>query len=248
MPRTTRPTQIQTIQQWTELGQVDAIWVIPVAGEAIAPALEDATAAGIVVIAGGFPSDFGFDGPMPGMSFSAISNVEFGKGIGDMMAACVNERLDGQADIIYVGPNVPSETTDNINESSHEALAAGAPDATIVQELIAGTDQAATQQMIESALQGNPDSNAFMAGDAEATMAGLNAYTGAGKDPSEICVVGSGGTEDQIASIDAGELYGTVAFDFEADLTQNVDQVHRMASDPSAEGPQLTVPIKIISS
>ena len=240
--------QVQTIEQWVELDQVDAIWVIPVAGDAIAPAIEAATEAGVAVIAGGVPADYGFDGPMPGITFSVIDNVDFGKGIGDLMAACINERLDGEASLIYVGPSTPSESTTNINESSMEALAAGAPDAEIVQELVAGADMAATQQSVESALQGNPDSNGFMAGDAESTMAGLNAYSSAGNDPTEICIVGNGGTEDQIAAVEAGELYGVVAFDFVGDLAQNVDELHRLAADPTAEGQQLTVPISIIES
>ena len=240
--------QVQTIQQWTDLKQVDAIWVIPVAGEAIAPALQDATKAGIVVIAAGFPADFGFDGPMPGITFSAIDNVKFGKGIGDMMAECVNKRLGGKSSVIYVGPANPSVTTDNVNSSSHAALAAGAPGAKIVQELLGAADQATTQQAIESALQANPDSDGFMSGDAEATMAGLNAYSGAGKTPTDICVVGNGGTDDQLAAVKTGDLYGTVAFDFQADLTQNVDTLHTMAADPTADGSQLTVPIKIIAS
>ena len=186
--------------------------------------------------------------PIPGVTFSAIDNVDFGKGIGDLMAACINERLDGEASVIYVGPSTPSESTTNINTSSQEALASGAPDAEIVQELVAAPDLAGTQQAVESALQGNPDSNGLMAGDAESTMAGLNAYTGAGMDPTEICIVGNGGTEDQIAAVEAGELYGVVAFDFVGDLAQNVDELHRLAADPTAEGQQLTVPISIIES
>ena len=47
-----------------------------------------------------------------------------------------------------------------------------------------------------------------MAGDAESTMAGLNVFTAAGKDPQEICIVGNGGTEDQIAAVEAGDLFG----------------------------------------
>ena len=41
-------------------------------------------------------------------------------------------------------------------------------------------------------------------------------------------------------------LFGVVAFDFEADLMQNVDELHRMALDPTAEGQLLTIPISRI--
>ena len=241
--------QVQTIEQWVELDQVDAIWVIPVAGDAIAPAIEAATEAGVAVIAGGVPADYGFDGPIPGITFSAIDNVDFGKGIGDLMAACINERLGRRG----VGDLRRSEHAER-EHHQHQRRARGGPRRRSARcrdrpgvgrrrRIMAGT-----QQAVESALQGNPDSNGFMAGDAESTMAGLNAYSGAGMDPTEICIVGNGGTEDQIAAVEAGELYGVVAFDFVGDLAQNVDELHRLAADPSAEGQQLTVPISIIES
>ncbi len=238
--------QIQTIDQWVQLDEIDALWVIPVAAEALKPSLEAATDAGVVVIAGGKPADYGFEGEVPGITFSDIDNVAFGKGIGDLMAACVNDRLGGESDVIYVGPNSANESTTNINTSSQEALAEGAPDATIVQELVAASDLAGTQTMVETAIQGNPGTDGYMAGDAESTMAGLNAYTNAGMDATSICIVGNGGGDDQVAAVDAGELYGVVAFDFEGDLIQNLTELHTMAADPTAPGQLLTVPITVI--
>ncbi len=107
-------------------------------------------------------------------------------------------------------------------------------------------DVAGTQGVIESALQANPDAVGLMAGDAESTMAALNVFTAAGKSGQDICIVGNGGTDDQIAAVDAGDLFGVIAFDFEADLMQNVDELHALAQDPTAEGQVLTIPIKRI--
>ncbi len=92
--------------------------------------------------------------------------------------------------------------------------------------------------------RGNGGVVGLMAGDAESTMAGAQRLHGAGKTRAEICIVGNGGTEDQIAAVDAGDLFGVVAFDFEGDLVQNVDELHRLAADPTAEGQRLTVPIR----
>jgi ABC-type sugar transport system substrate-binding protein len=127
-------SQLQTIQQWVKLGQIDALWVIPVAAPTLAPVLTEATAKGIVVVAGGKPKDYGFDGPQAGITYSDIDNVAFGKGIGDMMAKCVTGRLGGKASVIYAGPASANESTTNINKSSADALAAGAPGAKIVPE------------------------------------------------------------------------------------------------------------------
>ena len=239
--------QVQTVEQWVELDQVDGIWIIPVAAEAVAPSLQAATDAGIVVIAGGVPADYGFDAPPAGMTFTNIDNAEFGVGIGEMMADCVDERLGGEGQLLYIGSGQGSLSTDDINTSSKATLAEQAPGAEIVQELVAiPNDVAGTQGVIESALQANPDAVGLMAGDAESTMAALNVFTAAGKSGQDICIVGNGGTDDQIAAVDAGDLYGVIAFDFEADLMQNVDELHALAQDPTAEGQVLTIPIKRI--
>lgn len=239
--------QVQTVEQWVELDQVDGIWIIPVAAEAVAPSLQAATDAGIVVIAGGVPSDYGFDAPPAGMTFTNIDNAEFGVGIGEMMADCVDERLGGEGQLLYIGSGQGSLSTDDINTSSKATLAEQAPGAEIVQELVAiPNDVAGTQGVIESALQANPDAVGLMAGDAESTMAALNVFTAAGKSGQDICIVGNGGTDDQIAAVDAGDLFGVIAFDFEADLMQNVDELHALAQDPTAEGQVLTIPIKRI--
>ena len=239
--------QVQTVEQWVELDQVDGIWIIPVAAEAVTPTLQAATDAGIVVIAGGAPADYGFDTPPPGMSFANIDNAEFGVGIGEMMADCVDERLGGEGQLLYIGSGEGSISVEDINESSKATLAEQAPGAEIVQELVAiPNDVAGTQSVIESALQANPDVVGLMAGDAESTMAALNVFTAAGMNGQDICIVGNGGTEDQIAAVEAGDVFGVVAFDFEADLVQNVDMLHAMAQDPTAPGQVLTIPISRI--
>ncbi len=240
--------QAQTIDTWVELDQVDAIWIIPAGGEAVADSLLTAAESGIPIVAAGVPEDYGWDGLQENITFANIDNVAFGGGVGELMAACVNERLGGEAEVLYMGSDDPATSTEQINSSSLAALADGAPGATVLDELIAvANDVAGTQQVIESALQANPTSNAFMAGDAEATMAALNVYTAAGMDAQEICIVGNGGTDDQLAAVEAGEVFGVVAFDFEADLMQNLDELHRLAAAPGEVGEQLTIPINVVS-
>src|SRR4051794_18986446 len=68
-PKGDPSTQLQQIQQWVQLGQVDAIWVIPVAGETIVSALKEAQSKGIVIVASGKPSDYGFTDSEPGITF-----------------------------------------------------------------------------------------------------------------------------------------------------------------------------------
>ena len=44
-----------------------------------------------------------------------------------------------------------------------------------------------------------------------------------------------------------GKLYGEVAFDFQKDLAQNLQQLHKMAADPKAPGEQIVTPIQVIT-
>ncbi|HQY33254.1 sugar ABC transporter substrate-binding protein [Actinotalea sp.] len=238
-------TQIQTIEQWVQLGQIDALWVIPVAADTLTPVIEQAQEAGIVVIAGGLPVDYGMDEAEPGVTFSNVDNTAYGEGIGTLMAECVAERLDGVAEVLFVANAQVQSGAALINEGALAAFAAEAPDATIVQQVDAKEERAADQTLIQTALQANPGANGLFTGDAESTMAAVNAFTNAGADPTTLCIVGNGGTEEQTAAIEAGTLFGVVSFDFMGDMGQNLAELHTLAADPTAPGRVLTTPISL---
>lgn len=239
-------TQLQTIQQWVKLGQIDALWVIPVSAETITAAITEALDKGIVVIAGGLPEDYGMAEGTPGITFSNVDNGVYGAGIGELMAACVDERLGGSAEVLWVANYQVQEGGSIINESALAAFAEGSPDSTIAQELIAKEERAASQTLISTALQAHPDVQGVFTGDAESTMAAVNALTAAGKDLTQLCVVGNGGTDEQKEAIDAGTLFGTVSFDFMGDTAQNMELLHGMAADPTAPGKKVVTPISQI--
>ena len=239
-------TQLQQIQQWVELDQVDAIWVIPQAADAITSAIEDALAKGIVVVASGVPEDYGMEEGAAGISFSNVDNVAYGTQIGDLTAQCITERLDGKAEIIFLQSPSGAQSTAEINDSIKAAVADGAPDAEFVNEQDAA-DRLGSAQIVSSALQAAPNANAIIATDDESSLGALDALKAAGKDPSELCVVGAGGNEEAVAAVDSGELYAEVAFDFVGDLGQNLGELHTLAADPSAPGQQLTIPIQVFT-
>ena len=236
-------TQLQTIQQWVKLGQIDALWVIPVAPEPITAAIQEALDKDIVVIAGGQPKDYGMEAGTPGITFSDVDNSLYGTGIGELMAACVDERLGGKADVLWMANFQVQEGGAIINESALSAFSAKSPESSLGQELIAKPDRASSQTLISTAMQAHPDAQGLFTGDAESAMAAVNAFSAAGKDPSKMCIVGNGGTDEQKAAIKDGTLYGTVAFDFEGDTAQSMTLLHDMAADPSAPGQQVTTPL-----
>jgi len=239
-------TQLQQIQQWVDLDQVDAIWVIPAAAEAVTSALVAAQAKGIVVIASGVPADYGFDGPQAGITFTNVDNADYGSKLGGLAADCINERLGGKGNIIYLQSPIGAQSSDEINQAVKDAIAEGAPDSTIVNTQDAAADRLGNSQIIASAIQGAPDANVIIGTDDEATLGALDAAGQAGLDPTAICILGAGGNEEAVQSVTDGKLYGEVAFDFQAALGQNLVELHKLAADPSADGSQLTVPINLI--
>ncbi|MEO8262948.1 MAG: substrate-binding domain-containing protein, partial [Pseudolysinimonas sp.] len=217
------------------------------AAEAVTSALVAAQAKGIVVIASGVPADYGFDGPQAGITFTNVDNADYGSKLGGLVADCINERLDGAGNIIYLQSPLGAQSSDEINEAVKAAIADGAPDSTIVNTQDAAADRLGNSQIIASAIQGAPDANVIVGTDDEATLGALDAAGQAGLDPTAICIVGAGGNEEAVQSVTDGKIYGEVAFDFEADLGQNLVELHALAADPTADGQQLTVPINLIT-
>lgn len=245
-PKGDPSTQLQQLQQWIDLGQVDAIWVIPAAAEAVASALTSAQEKGIVVIASGTPEDYGFDGLQAGITFTNVDNADYGSKLGGLAADCINERLDGAGSIIYLQSASGQQSGGQINDAVKDAITSGAPDATIVNTQEAA-DRLGSAQLVSSALQGNPDANVVVGTDDESSLGALDAFNQAGLDPTATCIIGAGGNEEAVQSVEDGLIYGVVAFDFQTDLGQNLGEMHKLAADPSADGAQLTTPIKVIT-
>lgn len=245
-PKGDPSTQLQQLQQWVQLGQVDAIWVIPVAGKAIASALQEAQAKGIVIIASGTPADYGFSGPQAGMTFTNVDNKVYGTKLGDLTAKCITQRLAGDGQIIFLQSPSGAQSSADITASFKAAVAAGAAKAKFVNEQTA-KDRLGSQQEVSSALQGAPTANTLVGTDDESSLGGLDAFNQAGKDPAKTCIIGAGGNAEAQQSVKDGKLFGLVAFDFQADLMQNLQELHKLAADSTALGHQLTVPINVVT-
>lgn len=238
-------TQQQQIQQWVDLGQVDAIWVIPQSAEAVSAAIRSALDKGIVVLASGVPADYGMDEGAAGITFSNTDNEDYGTQIGTLTSDCINKRLDGKGQIIFLQSPSGAQSTEAINTAIKAAVATGSPDSEFVNEQDAA-DRLGSQQIVSSALQAAPGTNSLIATDDESTLGGVDAFKAAGMDPSTLCIVGAGGNDEAKAAVKSGDLYADVAFDFQKDIAQNLAELHTLAADPSAPGQQLTIPITVV--
>jgi ABC-type sugar transport system substrate-binding protein len=239
-------TQIQQIEQWIQLKQVDAVWVIPIAAAALAPVIKQAQAAHIPILVDAEPSAAGFARAASGVSFSSTDYSQFGTDLASMMSKCATQRLGGSApNVIYV----TDPTGQTSNADTNTALKAGIakiPGASIARE-VAADGELQAQQNVSSALQADPDANAAVGTNDEAVLGAMQAFQQAGKDPTKSCVIGGGLAAQSQAAIKAGTIYAGVAFDFEQDVKNNIGEILAMAADPTAVGKVMTLPIDVLA-
>lgn len=239
-------TQIQQIEQWIQLKQVDAVWVIPIAAASLAPVIKQAQAAHIPILVDAVPSAAGYAGAAPGVSFSSTDYSQFGTDLASLMSKCATQRLGGSApNVIYVTD--PTGQTSNAETTT--ALKAGIakiPGASIGRE-VAADGELQAQQNVASALQADPGANAAVGTNDEAVLGAMQAFQQAGQDPAKSCVIGGGLAAQSQAAIKAGTIYAGVAFDFTQDVKNNIGEILAMAADPTAVGKVMTLPIDVIA-
>ena len=148
--------QATDLQAVIESGKADAVWVIAVQPAALAGVVKTAQDKGVVMLLNGVPEDYGLSGMQPGITFENIQYAEQGNAIGEELGNCINEKLDGKAQVIFEENAPGTAGKEELETAAKEALAATAPGAEIVATIVA-SDRAQVQTDIGSALQGNPD-------------------------------------------------------------------------------------------
>ncbi|HEX4443720.1 MAG TPA: sugar ABC transporter substrate-binding protein [Galbitalea sp.] len=243
-PKLNPQTQVAQLMQWITLRQVDAIWVIPVVPQALLPVIVAAQKAHIVLLVDTKASDVGRKGPGQGLSFAGTDFSAFGGDLGGLTSACVDNRLGGKGDVLYLKDSTGQFGGAQTDAALNGALAAAAPSAEIV-GTISPVTQVQAQVETQGALQAHPNANAVIGTNDEAVLGALAAFQQAGRDPKKLCIVGGGGGAQALAAIAAGSIYAGVTFDFETDTKNNIREIVAMASHPSEVGATLRVPILI---
>jgi ABC-type sugar transport system substrate-binding protein len=199
----------------------------------------------VPLILNGVPADYGVTEGAPLVSFSTIDYAAQGKAIGEELGACINEKLGGKAEVFHLANSPGTAGKEVLEKSALEALKATAPGATVVQELVT-TDRAAVQTGVSNALQGKPNVTAVLGANDEAALGSLGAFDAAGKKLT--CLTEAGGNDEVLGLVQSGDIYASVALQFEQDMVQSFDTLTKMISDPTAPGVQLTVPQKVIKA
>lgn len=237
--------QVTDLQSVIESGRVAGAWAISIDASSMKALVAKAQKDEVPLILNGTPELYGFDGPQPGLSFSTIDYVAQGKAIGEELGNCINEKLDGKAEVI-MEENAPGTAgKEEIETAAKEALAATAPGAKIVTSVVVN-DRAAAQTDVGNALQGNPDVQAVLGNNDEGALGAIGGFKAAGK--KLVCLTEAGGNDEVLAAVKKGDIYASVALQFDADMAQSFDALLAMIDDPSKEGVQMTVPQKVIKA
>lgn len=237
--------QVTDLRSVIETGRVAGAWVIAVQPSSVSSLVKTAQAKKVPLILNGTPADYGLSGLEPLVSFSTIDYVAQGKAIGEELGNCINEKLGGNAKVVFEENAPGTAGKKELESSAKEALAAKAPGAKIVTTVVA-SDRTKTQTDVGNALQGNPDANAVLANNDEGSLGAVGAFAAAGKKLP--CVTEAGGNDEVLAAVKSGKIYASVALQFQQDMAQSFDSLLTMIKDPTANGVQLTVPQKVIKA
>jgi len=244
-PKLNPQKQVTDLQSVVETGKAGGVWALAVQPSSMADLVKTAQEKKVPMILNGTPEEFGLDGLAPGLSFSRIDYVAQGQAIGEELGNCINEKLDGKAEVIFEENAPGTAGKEDLESTAKKALAETAPDAKIVATIVA-KDRQQVQNDIGSALQGNPDVKAVLANNDEGSLGALGAFKAAGKELT--CVTEAGGNDEVLAAVKAGKIYASVALQFAADTAQSFKTLTEMMADPTKEGVQLTVPQKVIKA
>jgi ABC-type sugar transport system substrate-binding protein len=237
--------QTQDLSAVINSGRAGAVWVLAVAPQSMGDTLKAAQAKGIPILVNGKPSEYGYSGPQPGITFDYIDYAAGGKALGDQLGQCITQKLSGKADVLFAVSTPGQAGKAEFEGAALAALKAAAPNANVVQKLPVA-DRAAGQTAIGNSLQGHPHLTAVMASTDEGSLGALGAFSAAGK--SLPCVTDFGGNDEVLADVKSGKMFASVALQFNADLAQSFDTLVKMQADPKANGLSLIVPQKIVTA
>jgi ABC-type sugar transport system substrate-binding protein len=237
--------QVTDLKSVVESGRVGGAWVIAVQPGALADLVKTAQQKKVALLLNGVPEDYGLSGMQAGITFDRIDYESQGKALGEALGKCVNEKLGGNAKVIWLKSQAGSAGKAETEKAEMDALKVTAPGAKVVTEIVSN-DRAKTQTDVGNALQGNPNANAAIGTTDEAALGTLGAFAAAGKKLP--CLVEAGGNDEVLAAVKSGKIYASVALQFQADMVQSFDTLAAMIADPTKVGQQLAVPQKVITA
>jgi len=178
--------------------KVAAIVIAVTGADQVLPSLQKAADAGIPIILIDTNKDFA-----PKKAFVGTDNAAGGKAAADYL---VNTAGIKSGDKVLIIRGQAGDAVHNLRQQGAEDVLKAAGVTVIVQP--ADSDRAKGQTVMQNTLQANPDLKAVFATNDEMALGALKAAQQAGKT---LPIIGFDANPDAIASIDKGELTGSVA-------------------------------------
>jgi ABC-type sugar transport system substrate-binding protein len=237
--------QVTQLQSVIESGAAKGAWVIAVQPSALSALVKTAEQKKVAMLLNGVPEDYGLSGMQPGITFDKIDYDALGKAMGEELGNCINEKLGGNAQVLFQQDPPGTAGKADIEKAAQDALAATAPNAKIVANEIL-SDRQTAQTDVGSALQGHPGLNAVFGGNDEGSLGALGAFAAAGKELP--CITENGGNDEVLADVKSGKIYASAALQFADDMVQSFTTLTQLMADPSKDGTQIAVPMKVIKA
>jgi ribose transport system substrate-binding protein len=226
-------------------GKAGGAWVIAVDPSALASVVQTAIDKKVAMLLNGTPEDYGLSGMQPGITFDKIDYDAIGKAMGEELGNCINEKLDGKAQVLFQQSAPGTAGKEEQDKAAEDALKATAPGAEIVQTEIL-SDRQTAQTDVGNVLQGHPDLNAVFGGNDEGALGALGAFAAAGKELP--CLTENGGNDEVLQAVKDGKIYAAAALQFSDDMTQSFDELTKLMDDPTQDGQQIAVPMKVVKA
>jgi ABC-type sugar transport system substrate-binding protein len=234
--------QVQRVTQAIDNHTAAAVWLIPVAAQAMSPVIQRAQQAKIPLVLQAAPEDFGLKGAQPGIVFISPSFSDFGDAIGQAAATCMQTKnVTGSDVLLLTAPDTTAGSGD-----IRAGVKAGLGSAAKVAATVEAGDVANAQTQVSQQLIAHPGADVVVALSNETALGALGAYKAAGKVPA--CLIVGGGNDPEVeAAQKAGQINTLVSWDSTGGILEVWDALKKLLADPTADGKILTQPFKVSS-
>ena len=217
--------------------KVNGIIVNPVDSNGIVPAIKEANAANIPVIA----ADRGVGPGAQTAAFIASDNVQAGK----LSASACFKALGGKGNVAVLTGTPGASATNDRTKGLQEALAAY-PGITVVAEQTAQFDRATALTVMENILQAHPDIVGLFSENDEMSLGAIQALKGVSKAGTvKVCSID--GEAAGLAAVQAGTILETIGQQPAYMATTALDDLVTLAQGGTIQGGFIAAPLNQIT-
>lgn len=188
--------QISEIRTWLTAG-VDAMIVLPLDANAIAPVVEACHDAGHLFVS--------YANRVPGEDgYIKWGDRDAGKNLGDRVVRHVKEKLGGKAEVGFLTATGIQVITDRI-ESTREAILGALPDTRFYEAKALNAPDGL--KAVQSMLQAHPDLKVLVCSTDDGALGARSAYMNSGLSPENIFIAGFDGAKQNLELLKARDPF-----------------------------------------